>query len=63
MAHFKIELTCVSFKKWICRGQPGGAAVKFALSAAWWPGVPWFGSRVRTWHRLAKAMLWQVFHV
>ena len=43
-------------------GRPGGTAVKFARSASWCPGVRWFGSRVRTWHRLA-AMLWQASHI
>ena len=36
---------------------PGGAAVKFACSASWQPGVCRFGSRVWTRHCLAKAML------
>ena len=40
------------------RGRPGGAAVKFVLSASRWPRFHQFGSRVWTWHHLAKAMLW-----
>ena len=44
--------------KWKSRGRPGGAAVRFAHSASQWPGVRQFGSRVRTWHWLAKSMLW-----
>ena len=43
-----------SVKNLECRGWPGGTAVKFAHSASWWPGV----CRLRTWHHLAKAMLW-----
>uniref|UniRef100_A0A8C4PHL8 Phosphofurin acidic cluster sorting protein 1 n=1 Tax=Equus asinus asinus TaxID=83772 RepID=A0A8C4PHL8_EQUAS len=39
------------------RGQPGGAAVKFARSTSRRPGVRRFGSQVQTWHHLAKAML------
>ena len=39
-------------------GRPSGAVVKFARSASRQPGVCGFGSQVRTWHRLAKAMLW-----
>ena len=35
-------------------GRPGGAVVKFARSASQRPGVHWFGSRVRTWHCLAR---------
>ena len=36
-------------------GPAGGAAVKFARSASWRPGVPQFGSRVWTCHHLAKS--------
>ena len=39
------------------RGWPDDAVVKFECSASLQPGVREFGSRVRTWHRLAKAML------
>ena len=38
-------------------GQPGGAAVKCACSTSV-TRVHRFGSQVRTWHRLAKAILW-----
>ena len=44
-------------RKWL-GGRPGGAVVKFARSASWQPGVHRFGTRVWTWHRSAKAMLW-----
>ena len=38
--------------------RPGGKAVKFTCSASWQPRVRRLGSLVRTWHCLAKAMLW-----
>ena len=45
------------------RGWPGGTAVKFVHSTSRQPRVRQprvrqFGSRVQTWHHLAKAMLW-----
>ena len=39
------------------RGWPSGAVVKFTGSVSQWPKICQFGSRVRTWHRLAKAMM------
>ena len=45
-------------KKIYNQGRPGGAVVKFTYSASRQPGVRRFGSQVRTWHHLAKAMLW-----
>ena len=50
MAH---SYNWMTFKIYLKRGGPGGAAVKFACSASQWPGVRRPGSRVRTWHHLA----------
>ena len=44
------------------RGPAGGAGIGFTRSLRQ-PGVRRFRSRVRTWHRLAKALLWQASHV
>ena len=46
--------TTISIKRNCLRDQPGGEAVKFLRSASRWPGFRWFGSRVWTFHRLAR---------
>ena len=45
------------------RGRPSGAAVKYAHSTSQQPGVPQFGSRVWTWHHLARHAVVGVPHI
>ena len=44
-------------------GRPGGAAVKFTRSTSQWPRVRGFGSRVWTWHHLARHAVVGVPHI
>ena len=44
-------------------GQPSGATVKLARSASWRPGVRWFRSQMRTWHRLASHAVVGIPHI
>ena len=50
-------------KKSTHRGWPGGTVVKFARSVSRRPRVREFGSRVRTWHHLARHAVVGVPHI
>ena len=53
---------CVLLLK-LSEGRPGGIAVKCTCSASRQPGVCQFGSRVRTWHCLARHAVVGVPHI
>ena len=57
---FHITGVALRMKK---RGRPGGAAVRFSRAASRQPRFRWFGSRVWTWHRLARHAVVGVPHI
>ena len=62
MMIYILHRTCIFFKT----KRMGASPVAQRLSAhvlLQWPGVRWFGSRVRTWHRLACYAVVDIPHI
>ena len=49
-----------SIKKLTLWGLPSGTAVKFTHFTSQWPGVPWFGSQVWTWHPCGRCLTYKL---